>query len=113
MNRDTFLKSMAGEVERCLRTSQAPHMMPGSALYWEVFAGLNLVRVFDQSGPRPISYSDVHSYLSLHRLPLGPAHIEVIFVMDRAFREHFASRQQKPNIGLHAMTPAIFDAVFS
>ena len=73
-----------------------PPRPPGSEAVWRAFGELDAQRLHSESGiPQPIQHRDVEAWCRTMRLPLHPAEIVAVLVLDGERRaveaERFAS----------------------
>lgn len=63
---------------------------------WNAFQGLTATRTYHAAGPNPIQPSEILAWCQLHRLPLGPQHVEILLAMDQAWLDHAYAAAKAP-----------------
>lgn len=82
------------------------------SLYWSIFTDLHSSRLWTETVPQPITYTELAAYCQCMEWPLRPQDVAIIRAMDRAYVEAFHKGEPAaPAMPKQALTPAIFDAV--
>lgn len=71
---------------------------------WNAFQGLTATRTYHAAGPNPIQPSEILAWCQLHRLPLGPQHVEILLAMDQAWLDHAYAAAKAPQ-GVQVLPP--------
>ena len=89
---------------------------PGAVVLWEAFTQLSRQRSVSSNGPNPLSFSEIHAWSQLMRMPIQPHQTRAILAMDQVWIKRYYARQGPPEgvealptRSTHEMTPAMFD----
>lgn len=114
---NTLKKQLVNSMNEHLKSKGFPKIPEAGILLWNIFMQLAATRTYHMSGPNPISYSEIQSFIMLHGWPLQAHHIDIIRGLDDAWLNHAYSKienkdtdKPKPS---GALTADAFDAVFA
>ena len=96
-------RQLCQSVRVSLAGGSAPPPEAGLPL-WNAFQGLTATRTYHAAGPNPIQPSEILAWCQLHRLPLGPQHVEILLAMDQAWLDHAYAAVKAPQ-GVKVLPP--------
>jgi len=79
------------------KEDDSPKVLPAGAWLWRCFNILNAHRVHGDSGPQPITISDIHALSSLEKLSYADARwlLEIVGTLDRVYLEEVYDKLAK------------------
>lgn len=96
-----------------------PEIEVAGRMLWQAFLSLSRTRRYHAAGPEAIAYAEIEAWCRVMRVPLAPAHVEIITALDEVWLDHaYRNRpggekdgvKTLPPISKHALNAAIFDA---
>lgn len=87
-------------------------------ILWDVFQRLSATRTYHMGGPNPLQPSEILAFGQMMRLPLEPAHFDILMSMDRAWLDHAYAKSKVPEgvralppISKHPLSAGLLDAI--